>query len=79
MIDISRSGYYVGDCRALLRELPGSRVGDIVLDTFFGSGTTGVAAEKHGRRWIGFDLNDGYEPMQRERTAQRSLVLGRQV
>jgi DNA modification methylase len=56
--------------------LAGSRVGDIVLDPFFGSGTTGAVAEKHGRRWIGFDLNPEYEKLQKERTAQRSLVFG---
>jgi hypothetical protein len=51
-----------------------SRPGDLVLDPFFGSGTTGAAIEKHGRRWIGFDL--GYEQLAKERTAQRSLALG---
>jgi DNA modification methylase len=56
--------------------LAGSRVGDIVLDPFFGSGTTGEVAEKHGRRWIGFDINPAYEQLQKERTAQRSFVLG---
>jgi site-specific DNA-methyltransferase (cytosine-N4-specific) len=59
--------------RALLHT---SRVGDIVLDPFFGSGTTGMVAEKHGRKWIGFDLNPEYERLQNERTAQRSLALG---
>lgn len=29
----------------------------IVCDPFIGSGTTAVAATKHGRQWIGFDLN----------------------
>jgi DNA modification methylase len=50
-----------------------SRPGDIVLDPFFGSGTTGMVAEKHGRRWIGLDLNPAYEELQKERTAQRTL------
>lgn len=31
----------------------------IVCDPFIGSGTTAVAAMKHGRQWIGFDLNPG--------------------
>jgi DNA modification methylase len=53
--------------------LAGSRVGDLVLDPFFGSGTTGQVAEKHGRRWVGFDL--GYAELAAARTAQRSLVL----
>jgi len=34
-----------------------SNPGDIVLDGFFGSGTTALAAEKLGRRWIGGDAN----------------------
>lgn len=54
--------------------LAGSRVGDLVLDPFFGSGTVGMVAEKHGRRWIGFDL--GYAELAKERTAQRSLPMG---
>lgn len=54
--------------------LAGSRPSDVVLDPFFGSGTTGAVAEKHGRRWIGFDL--GYEQLAKERTAQRSLPIG---
>jgi len=54
-----------------------SRVGDLVLDPFFGSGTTGEVAENHERRWIGFDLNRKYAPLARERTAQRSLPLSR--
>lgn len=53
--------------------LAGSRTGDIVLDPFFGSGTTGAVAEKHGRRWIGFDINPEYARLQAERTAQRTL------
>lgn len=32
-----------------------SRPGDLVLDPFFGSGTTGAAAEELGRRWVGID------------------------
>lgn len=56
--------------------LAGSRVGDLVLDPFFGSGTTGMVAEKHGRRWVGFDLNADYAEIAKGRTAQRSLVLG---
>ena len=39
----------------------------IVLDPFFGSGTTGVAAEKLGLRWIGIELNDEYVKIARKR------------
>ncbi|MEY3251889.1 MAG: hypothetical protein RL227_862, partial [Pseudomonadota bacterium] len=33
--------------------------GDLVLDCFIGSGTTAVAAQSLGRRWIGCDINKG--------------------
>lgn len=32
---------------------------DLVLDAFIGSGTTGVVAQRLGRRWIGCDINKG--------------------
>lgn len=34
--------------------------GDIVLDIFAGSNTTGAAAERLGRRWIAFELEQKY-------------------
>lgn len=34
--------------------------GDMVLDIFAGSNTTGAAAEKLGRRWIAFELEQEY-------------------
>lgn len=37
----------------------------VVLDTFLGSGTVGVVAERLNRRWVGLDL--GYHDLQRER------------
>ena len=40
--------------------LAGSRPGDIVLDPFNGSGTTGVVSLKHGRQYIGCELNPDY-------------------
>ena len=36
----------------------GSNPGDIVLDSFLGSGTTSAVAHKMGRRWIGVELGD---------------------
>jgi DNA modification methylase len=53
--------------------LAGSRAGDLVLDPFFGSGTTGQVAEDNGRLWLGFDLNPAYADLQKKRTAQRGL------
>ena len=32
----------------------------IVLDPFFGSGTTGLVCEKINRKWIGIDLSDEF-------------------
>lgn len=40
--------------------LAGSKEGDVVLDPFMGSGTTGVVALRHGRQFIGIDLNPEY-------------------
>lgn len=36
----------------------GSNPGDLVLDSFLGSGTTAAVAHKMGRRWIGIELGD---------------------
>src|SRR3990172_8902355 len=38
----------------------GSRVNDIILDPFLGSGTTAIACEKLMRRWIGIEINTDY-------------------
>ena len=32
--------------------------GDLVLDSFLGSGTTAAVAHKMGRRWIGIEMGD---------------------
>ena len=37
-----------------------SKEGDIVFDCFMGSGTTGVAALKAGRKFIGIETSDHY-------------------
>jgi site-specific DNA-methyltransferase (cytosine-N4-specific) len=55
--------------------LAGSRVGDVVLDPFFGSGTTGQVAQNLGRKWIGCELNKDYEKLQNERLRQQGLEL----
>lgn len=36
----------------------GSNPGDLVLDSFLGSGTTAAVAQKVGRRWIGVEMGD---------------------
>lgn len=40
--------------------LAGCPEGGIVLDPFFGSGTTGIVAKKNNRNYIGIDLNKEY-------------------
>jgi len=47
--------------------LAGSRVGDVVLDPFMGSGTTAMVAKQHGRRWLGCELNETYQQLQEQR------------
>ena len=54
--------------------LAGSKIGDEVIDPFLGSGTTGMVAERNGRRWFGVELNPNYEPIIRQRTAQIGLL-----
>lgn len=47
--------------------LAGSRAGDLVLDPFAGSGTTGMVALRLGRRFVGIELNPDYVDLARER------------
>lgn len=49
--------------------LAGSPKGGLVLDPFMGSGTTGVAAKRLGRDFIGIDSNQDYCNMAAERIA----------
>ena len=39
----------------------------IVLDPFLGAGTVAVAARRHGRDWLGIELNPGYAELARTR------------
>ncbi len=47
--------------------LASSRPGDIVLDPFFGTGTTGAVAKRLGRRWIGIERDPDYAAAAAER------------
>jgi site-specific DNA-methyltransferase (adenine-specific) len=47
--------------------LLGSKEGQTVLDPFMGSGTTGVAAKRLGRKFIGFEIDDEYFEIAKER------------
>jgi modification methylase len=46
-----------------------SNPGDVVLDPFFGTGTTGAVATKLGRRWIGIEREPAYIAVARARIA----------
>ena len=41
----------------------------MVLDPFFGAGTVGLVAEKHGRDWVGIELNPDFVALANERIA----------
>ena len=43
--------------------------GDVVLDPFFGTGTTGAVARRLGREWIGIERESRYVKVARERIA----------
>lgn len=55
--------------------LAGAPAGGVVLDPFFGSGTTGQVAQNLGRAFIGCELNPAYEALQAERLRQMGLIL----
>ena len=47
-----------------------SQPGELIMDPFMGSGTTGVVAKKMGCKFIGFENNSEYFQMARERIDQ---------
>ncbi len=47
--------------------LASSNPGDVVLDPFFGSGTTGVVAKRLHRHWIGIEREERYTRIARQR------------
>jgi modification methylase len=49
--------------------LAASRPGDVVLDPFFGTGTTGAVAKRLGRSFIGIERERGYARAAEERIA----------
>src|SRR3981189_3772510 len=49
--------------------LSSSKPGDLVIDPFNGTGTTGAVAKRLGRRYIGFERDQTYAPAAEERIA----------
>lgn len=55
----------------------GCKPGGTVLDPFSGSGTTGLAAQRTGRKYVGIDINADYHDLAlRERLKQQALDFG---
>jgi site-specific DNA-methyltransferase (adenine-specific) len=50
-----------------------SKEGDIVLDNFMGSGTTGVACKNFNRDFIGIELDPEYFKIAEERTNNATI------
>jgi site-specific DNA-methyltransferase (adenine-specific) len=73
-----RTGYPTQKPVRLLERIvaASSRPGDLVLDPFAGSGTTGVAAERLGRRWLLVDRNPVAVEIARGRLAAEQGRIG---
>lgn len=56
--------------------LAGSKEGDIVLDPFSGSGTTGEVAMQNNRNYIGLELNPEYATISEKRLTQAVGMFG---
>lgn len=56
--------------------LAGSKEGDIVLDPFSGSGTTGEVALQHSRNYIGLELNLDYAKLSERRLNEAVGMFG---
>ncbi len=50
--------------------LASSKPGDLIVDPFFGTGTTGAAAKRLGRRFIGIEREADYVAVAKKRIAQ---------
>lgn len=55
--------------------LSSSKQGDLVLDPFFGTGTTGAIAKKFGRHFIGIEQDESYVKIAASRIRQVNVVL----
>lgn len=54
--------------------LASSDEGDIILDPFFGTGTTGVVASRLNRKWIGIEINEKYFKIAYERIFRKEVI-----
>jgi DNA modification methylase len=51
--------------------------GDLVLDPFAGSNTTGAVAERLGRKWVGIEADPGYAEASRVRFGPAAPAVSR--
>ena len=54
--------------------LSSSAPGELVIDPFSGSGTTALAAQKHGRNWMGIEISKEYCALSRKRIKQAAIA-----
>jgi len=59
--------------------LAGCKPGGTVLDPYSGSGTTGLAATKHGRRYVGIDVNADYHDLALRTRLQQGALIAEEV
>ena len=55
--------------------MSGSQKGDIILDPFMGSGTTGMVAKSLGRHYIGCELHESYGKLIQNRVSEYTINL----
>ena len=53
-----------------------TKEGDLILDPFMGSGTTGVVAKKHERHYLGIDIDETYVEFANKRIAETPVEQG---
>jgi modification methylase len=70
--DDGKKGHPTQKPEALLHRVivAATKPGDVVLDPFFGSGTSGAVAKRLGRHWIGIERDPGYIRLARARIAK---------
>ena len=56
-----------------------TNAGDVIVDPFFGTGTTGAVAKKLGRDFIGFEMEEDYIIHARRRIAKITRGTGEQI
>ena len=74
--------FYKGSTFRYIPEIPDRALhsrrmskGGIVLDPFFGSGTTGIVATEHNRDYIGIELNPEYIEIANRRLSEIQIQL----